>query len=161
MSPEKILGCDGSHRKGRIGYAVVNSTGETLFRTGEKGGTSQTAELKALITALEYVPEGRESSEWEIHSDSAYALGIIIHGWYQVWEHTDFIGSSGKPVANQPLVKELIALWKDRPKVKLIKVAGHSGNPLNDHADREASAGRVVLEKESLRWRKRCGRLKK
>jgi ribonuclease HI len=56
-----------------------------------------------------------------LHSDSAYALGLLGQGW--------------KPKANQELVARMRDVAGDFSDLRLFKVAGHAGIPLNERAD--------------------------
>ena len=56
-----------------------------------------------------------------IHSDSAYALGLLGKGW--------------KAKANQELVERMRMLAKKFKDLRLVKVAGHAGIAENERAD--------------------------
>ena len=86
-------------------------------------GTNNIAELVAIQRALELAPSDRPLV---VHSDSAYALGLLALGW--------------KAKANQELVADLRALVKLRPDLRLVKVRGHSGVPENERADELATS---------------------
>jgi ribonuclease HI len=89
-------------------------------------GTNNIAELTAIIRALEEVPRDRTVV---IHSDSAYALGLLGKGW--------------KAKANQELVERMRELAKGFRDLRLVKVAGHAGIPENERADELARAAVV------------------
>jgi ribonuclease HI len=81
-------------------------------------GTNNIAELMAIVRALEELPPDRTAV---IHSDSAYALGLLGKGW--------------KAKANQELVERMRVLAKKFKDLRLVKVAGHSGIAENERAD--------------------------
>ena len=86
-------------------------------------GTNNIAELVAIQRALELAPLDRPLV---VHSDSSYALGLLALGW--------------KAKANQSLVADLRALVKERPDLRLVKVAGHAGVVENERADHLATS---------------------
>ena len=66
-----------------------------------------------------------------IHTDSAYALGLLARGW--------------KAKANTELVEEVRALARECAGFEMAKVLGHAGHIENERADElavAASAGR-------------------
>lgn len=81
-------------------------------------GTNNIAELTAIIRALERAPSDRTVI---IHSDSAYALGLLGAGW--------------KAKANQDLVAKMRSLAAGFRDLRLVKVAGHAGIVENERAD--------------------------
>ena len=81
-------------------------------------GTNNVAELMAIVRALERAPRDRTVI---IHSDSAYALGLLGKGW--------------KAKANQDLVERMRKLAKEFRDLRLVKVAGHAGIVENERAD--------------------------
>ncbi len=82
-------------------------------------GTNNIAELTAVKAALEAMR--RTDLPLHIYTDSTYAIGVLTQSW--------------KAKANQALIGEIKALIARFDQVKLIKVKGHSGHPLNDRAD--------------------------
>jgi ribonuclease HI len=84
-------------------------------------GTNNIAELTAILRALEVCPRERPLV---VHSDSAYALGLLGKGW--------------KAKANQELVAELRAVARGFRSIRWVKVAGHAGIPENERCDQLA-----------------------
>lgn len=87
-------------------------------------GTNNIAELVAIERGLELVEKLGEPAVQRpvrVHSDSAYALGLLGKGW--------------KAKANQELVERLRRLARRFPRVEWIKVAGHAGVPENERCD--------------------------
>ncbi len=89
-------------------------------------GTNNIAELTAILRALELVPESERGRPVLVHTDSAYALGLISMGW--------------KPKKNIELVEELKRLAAKFPQLRMIKVAGHAGVSENERCDQLANA---------------------
>ncbi len=70
-----------------------------------------------------------------IYSDSAYVINCFRDKWYERWRKNGWISSQKKPVDNRDLWEPLIALAVEQHDVTWHKVAGHSGDPLNERAD--------------------------
>jgi ribonuclease HI len=77
----------------------------------------------AIVRALEELPKDRTVV---LHSDSAYALGLLGKGW--------------KPKANQELVERMRGLGRQFRDLRLVKVDGHAGVAENERADELARA---------------------
>ena len=89
-------------------------------------GTNNIAELTAILRALQLVPESERGRPVLVHSDSAYALGLVSKGW--------------KPKKNVELVESLKLLASQFPQLRTIKVAGHAGVSENERCDQLANA---------------------
>ena len=74
-----------------------------------------------------------------VYSDSAYVVNCFRDKWYERWLRNGWKNAQKKPVENRDLWEALIA-EVERHQVTWHKVAGHSGDPLNDRADRLAVA---------------------
>jgi len=74
-----------------------------------------------------------------LYSDSAYLVNCFRDRWYVRWRQNGWRNAQKKPVENRDLWEALIAL-AERHDVAWHKVAGHSGDPLNERADRLARA---------------------
>ena len=119
-----------------------------------KDTTNNIMELKAVITALEYVLEilkkeknynflinnknNDKKMNVEIYADSSYVLKGITE-WIEKWITEDF-----KNVKNVELWKKLYNLKRqieELPSVKLLfnKVKGHNGDKYNEMVDKLAS----------------------
>ncbi|HYB40337.1 MAG TPA: ribonuclease H, partial [Candidatus Methylomirabilis sp.] len=72
-----------------------------------------------------------------IYSDSAYVVNCFRDKWYVRWRQNGWRNAQKKPVENRDLWEALIDV-AERHEVAWHKVAGHSGDPLNDRADRLA-----------------------
>jgi ribonuclease HI len=109
---------------GPMGIGVVILDGKERREVSEYlgVGTNNIAELTAIVRALELTSKDRPVV---LHSDSAYALGLLGKGW--------------KAKANQELVESMRALARGR-ELKLVKVAGHAGVSENERCDELARA---------------------
>lgn len=111
--------------------AYLNYSGYETYEV-----TNNTAEIKAAIKAFELI-NNINVNEVLILADSMYVLTLLIN--YQKYLDNGFKSSSGKPLANQNMVKELISLYteiKDLIKIELKHVKGHSGDYGNTQADK-------------------------
>jgi len=107
---------------------------------GEFAVTNNRMELRAVLQALEGLPDG---ATVEVTSDSRYvvdALSKWVHGWRRRgWKTAD-----GSPVLNRDLIEALDARGHVLD-VRYSWVRGHDGHPLNELVDALAqSAARGV-----------------
>ncbi|MBN1690735.1 MAG: ribonuclease HI [Dehalococcoidia bacterium] len=152
--PEKekiIIYCDGacSNNQFRInaggwGAILRHGKAEKEIRGGELNTTNQRMELTACIRALEQVKSA--SYTIDIHTDSAYLANAINKKWYVKWQRNGWLNYNKKPVENRDLWERLLALLSNY-KVNFIKVAGHSGDVLNERADELARRGIAEIRK--------------
>ena len=91
-------------------------------------------ELRAAVEALRALDRPRTV---DLHSDSAYLVNCFRERWYDRWQRNGWRNAQGKPVDNRDLWEALLALAAIHD-VTWHKVAGHSGHPENDRADRLA-----------------------
>ncbi|HEY1548062.1 MAG TPA: RNase H family protein, partial [Kofleriaceae bacterium] len=82
-------------------------------------GTNQTAELSAILIGLSKL--AMRDRPVVVYSDSAYSIGLLTQSW--------------KAKANVQLVEKLRAVCREFKDLKFVKVAGHSGVPLNERTD--------------------------
>lgn len=105
--------------------------------------TNQRSELTAILTAYRIILARQDQRQYEIRSDSAYAINCVTV-WCKKWLGNGWLNSKGKPVVNKDLISLILAENGNMPapdKVTLSKVAGHSGDKGNDAADKLARAG--------------------
>ncbi len=138
-----------SSNPGPGGWAVVfKNDGEIETISGlSTDTTNNKMELKAAIEAYKKVLtlkvlDPRDKTEYEIVSDSAYVVNTVANGWIDSWASNGWMNGKGEKVKNIGLWKEMKFLLdlgvKARLDVKFRKVKGHSGNPMNEIADRVA-----------------------
>ncbi len=124
------------------GWAAIILAGdhkEELFG-GEKLTTNNRMELQAAIKALEHCVSQEKNklsiTGIKIYTDSVYLKdGITV--WIDNWEKNNWKTSDKKNVKNIDLWKKLKDLTKTK-KIEWCWIKGHSGNPMNDLADKLA-----------------------
>ena len=118
---------------------LIENEKKELFG-GEKLTTNNRMELTAAIKSLEYYDsqEGKQLSlkEIKIYTDSIY-LKEGITSWVNNWERNNWKTSNKKNVKNVDLWKKLQDLVKSK-QIEWCWVKGHSGDPMNDLADKLA-----------------------
>ena len=88
------------------------------------------AEVTAIMQALcWYEREGLDFGDFEIVSDSTYALKAVSEGMYP-----------REDAANRPLVVYACGVLDRVPRPRFVKVAGHSGDKGNERAHTLAGA---------------------
>ena len=107
---------------------------------GEKLTTNNRMELTAAIKGLEYcdLQEGKQLSlkEIKLYTDSVY-LKEGITNWISKWRKNNWKTSDKKNVKNIDLWKKLKDLVKSK-QIEWYWIKGHSGDPMNDLADKLA-----------------------
>ncbi len=124
------------------GWAVIilfENEKKELFG-GEKLTTNNRMELTAAIKALEYFSKEEKKlpslKNLKIYTDSNYVKeGITV--WINSWEKNNWKTSDKKNVKNIDLWKKLKELTKSN-QIEWSWIKGHSGNPMNDLADKLA-----------------------
>ncbi len=152
VSKDKIIiYCDGAcsgnqYRTNAGGWGAILQHGNLLkeIHGGELNTTNQRMELTACIRALEQLKSGKYTVE--VYTDSAYLVNCIHHKWYIAWQKNGWKNAAKKPVENRDLWEKLLGLLS-LYKVVFIKVAGHSGNTLNERADELARQGIAKVKK--------------
>jgi ribonuclease HI len=93
-------------------------------------------ELKGALEGLRALGGHRRV---HLYSDSAYVVNCFRDKWYERWQRNGWQNAQKKPVGNRDLWEALIALVAQHD-VTWHKVAGHSGDEMNERADRLARA---------------------
>ena len=107
---------------------------------GSEGETNNTMELRAILEGLRARKDHRVPTL--LFTDSQYCVNALTK-WWKGWEKRGWTTSSGSPVKNQDLIREIIH-QADQVSFKWIK--GHSGQTFNEAADRLARKGRALVE---------------
>jgi ribonuclease HI len=128
--------CSGNPGPGGWGVIIIEEGRERELSGGERLTTNQRMELTAPLEGLRSLAGRRHVA---IYSDSAYVINCFRDRWYERWRKNGWINSTRKPVENRDLWEPLIA-EVERHHVTWHKVAGHSGDILNDRADALARA---------------------
>ncbi len=123
----------GNHVRGqarRAGAGIVAVSGQFRKEYAVPLGdvTNQQAELLAVREGLARL-KSRAESEVTVYSDSAYAIGCLTANW--------------KPKANLEEIESARVLIAECHAFRMVKVAGHTGDPNNERAnDLAVSASR-------------------
>ncbi len=136
-----IIHTDGGsiNNPGPGGYGVVVDFGDVRreFSGGFRLTTNNRMELTAAIVALGAV--AAVDRPVCLYSDSSYLVNGMARGWAQGWRRRGWTKSSGEPVANADLWKQLLELTA-AVEVEFRWVKGHAGNPDNERCDQLAAA---------------------
>ena len=132
--------CTGNPGPGGWATVILIENQKKELFGGEKLTTNNRMELTAAIKGLEFLQSQEKKqlslTEIKIYTDSVYLKdGITI--WLDNWEKNNWKTSDKKNVKNIDLWKKL----KDLTKTKQIEwfwIRGHSGDPMNELADRLA-----------------------
>ncbi|HVV26800.1 MAG TPA: ribonuclease HI [Rhizomicrobium sp.] len=127
--------CSGNPGPG--GWAAILRSGhhEKELSGGEKATTNNRMELTAVIEGLKALKTGGAVT---IHTDSRYVMDGASK-WLLGWKKKAWKTADGKPVKNEDLWR-LLDAEMERRAVHWVWVAGHSGHPENERADRLARA---------------------
>jgi len=99
--------------------------------------TNQRMEITAALEAVRAL-----DGALVVVSDSLYVVNCFKQRWWVNWLANDWQSSRRLPVANRDLWEPLVTLVRDRGDVTFRWVRGHSGDAMNDLADRLAVAAR-------------------
>ena len=132
--------CFGNPGPGGWAAIIILENSRKEIFGGEKLTTNNRMELTATIKALEYCDdqENKQLSlkQINIYTDSKYVKdGITI--WIKNWEKNNWKTADKKNVKNVDLWKKLKEIIKFK-KIEWIWVESHSGNELNELADKLA-----------------------
>ena len=113
--------CTGNPGPAGLGVVIIDGKTKTRRELSEYlgEGTNNIAELTAILRGLEEVTDRDRCVV--IYTDSSYSIGILSKNW--------------KAKANVELIGEIRALAKEFADLRFVKVAGHSGIPLNERTD--------------------------
>jgi ribonuclease HI len=111
--------CEGN--PGPAGLGVVIIDGKEMRELSEYlgQGTNNIAELTAILRGLESIADRKRPVI--VYSDSQYSIGLLTQNW--------------KAKANAELVGKLRGLVREFADLRFVKVAAHSGIPLNERVD--------------------------
>ena len=127
--------CTGNPGPGGWAAVVISQNKKVELFGGEQLTTNNRMELTAAIKALEYCISKKEK-DINICTDSIYVKEGITK-WIKNWEKNNWKTSDKKEVKNIDLWKQLQTLEQANP-VSWQWVKGHSGNPMNELADKLA-----------------------
>ena len=138
--------CAGNPGPGGLAAVIILENKKKELYGGEKLTTNNRMELTAAIKALEYCAEQEKKQpslkHVRIFTDSTYVKeGITV--WINSWEKNNWKTADKKNVKNVDLWKKLRELTKFQ-KIEWHWVKGHSGDPMNDLADKLAKAATLI-----------------
>ena len=125
--------CSGNPGPGGWGGLIIfDDNSELEIGGSEQNTTNNRMELTAAIKTLEKLKTYQLKENFKLRTDSKY----VIEGytkWIINWKKNGWKTSSGKPVQNADL-------WKEIDKLRLVNlsmefVKGHSGDPFNERVD--------------------------
>ena len=132
--------CVGNPGPGGWAAIIIFENEKIELFGGEKLTTNNRMELTGAIKGLEYCDLREEKQlslkEIKIYTDSNY-LKEGITNWINNWEKNNWKTSDKKNVKNVDLWKKLRDLSKSK-QIEWCWIKGHSGNPMNDLADKLA-----------------------
>ena len=132
--------CVGNPGPGGWAAIIIFKNEKKELFGGERITTNNRMELTAAIKALEYCKEQEKKQSplknLKIFTDSSYLKeGITV--WVNNWEKNNWKTTDKKNVKNIDLWKKLKDLSKSN-QIEWCWIKGHSGNPMNDLADKLA-----------------------
>lgn len=144
--------CDGScdPNPGEAGSGIAVYHGQELveacYGLYEPNGTNNTAELNALLTALNKASDAIESgATTQVLSDSSYSINCITI-WATSWEQKAWIRKNN-PLKNLDIIQPAYEVYKGiETKVHIAHVSAHTGIEGNEVADRMAML--AIIKKE-------------
>ena len=130
--------CETQTGDGGWAYLLVYN-GARKRRSGfEPGTTNNRMELTAAVRALQAL---LEPCHVTIVTDSQYLKKAFTDGWLDAWQANGWHTAGRKPVKNQDLWQELLAL-EGRHRVEWAWTRGHAGHAENEEVDGLALAAR-------------------
>jgi len=116
---------------GGYGAVIESSQDRIELAQGYADTTNNRMELRAVTAALKTL---ETPTVLEIFTDSKYVCQAFLDNWIAGWIKRGWKTAAKKPVKNQDLWEELIALANEHD-ITWTWVKGHSGHPGNERAD--------------------------
>ncbi len=126
--------CSGNPGPGGWGALLRYQEQEKELSGGELHTTNNRMEMMAVIQSIKAI---KKPCVLKIHSDSALIINAMTKGWIESWQSKGWKKADKKPVENQDLWLELLAVMQGH-EVEWIKVKGHAGIPDNERVDQLA-----------------------
>lgn len=107
------------------GWGAVLTFGQHVKELygGAVNTTNNRMELTAVIEALKALKS--DHIPVKVYSDSAYTVNCFREKWYVGWLKNGWKNSQKKPVENQDLWEELLALVSAQKSIRFYKLKGH------------------------------------
>ncbi|MMZ47348.1 Ribonuclease H [compost metagenome] len=129
--------CSGNPGSG--GWAAILKYGEHTKEIwdGPVGGTTNIKmEMAAVYYALDAL---KEPCKVTMYTDLQLIFDAFNKRWLDSWVNNGWNNSKGKPVANADIWEGIFNVAA-RHDVTVVKVKGHSGDPINERCDQLAKA---------------------
>ncbi len=123
--------CSGNPGAGGWGCVLLFGEHRRESFGAEAETTNNRMELSAVIQGLKLL---KYPCHVDVYSDSSYTVNGFALGWVYAWEKAGWRKADKKPVLNEDLWRELLALTKVH-EVVFHKVKGHADNELNNRCD--------------------------
>lgn len=123
--------CKGNPGPGAYGAVLVSGKHRKELAAGYRLTTNNRMELRAAISALEFLSE---PCEVDLYSDSKYLVQAITAKWLVGWQRRGWLTSDKKPVKNQDLWQLLLAAMAPH-QIRWFWLKGHAGHPENERCD--------------------------
>ena len=120
------------------GWGFVHVVNDEAVNEGhgyEPETTNNRMELRALIEALKTIPTDAETA---VYSDSMLCVNTV-NVWAPAWERRGWRKKTG-PIKNLDLVKELVALHRERRRCRIEWIKAHASARWNEYADSLSTA---------------------
>ncbi len=130
-------GCRPNPGPGGWGAILRFKGTEKELSGGDSATTNNRMELTAAAAALEAL---KKPSKVVVYTDSEYVKNGITR-WMTGWVRKNWRSSTGDPVKNMDLWRRLLDAAKPH-EIEWKWVRGHSGDEMNERADRLATEGR-------------------
>jgi ribonuclease HI len=111
--------CEGNPGPAGLGVVIIDGAERRELSEYLGVGTNNIAELTAILRGLESIGDRRRPVV--VYSDSQYSIGLLSQNW--------------KAKANVELVEKLRGITRQFADLRFVKVAAHSGIPLNERVD--------------------------
>lgn len=134
-------GCDPNPGPGGWAALILQDGQKTELMGADPDTTNNRMELTAAIQALHSL---KSPSSVTLYTDSQY-LQKGIDEWMRGWLARNWKASTGKPVLNQDLWKELLEVLRPH-QVRWQWVKGHAGNVYNTRVDALVHQARHTLK---------------
>ncbi len=137
--------CSGNPGPGGWGAILIYGQHRTEIYGSENDTTNNRMEITAVLEGLKKL---KYPCEVDIYSDSAYTVNAFLQGWVYGWERSGWRKADKKPVLNDDLWRELLALTRVHT-VHFHKVEGHADDELNNRCD-ELARNAIAELREKL-----------
>ena len=137
--------CDPNPGTGGWAAIIIDQrTGaEREITGGTRDSTNNRMEMTAVVEALAQLPIG---SVVNVVTDSEYVRNAFTKGWLKNWQARGWKTADRKPVKNQDLWQQLVALTANH-QIHWQWVRGHGVDVLNNRCDALAVAARIAARR--------------